>query len=426
MTKFYRYFVVCHVAALVIYTSWAFAGTRIAWLWPMFWLTLGVIEAMVLLPAMRAGETLDQARGRVVRTLVFDPLLAISVALIFFLVFQSFNGPRALVHAGESGGWRMGPPPLPGFPSSVVTWEAVQLLAWFPPALVAALAVRHAMDADGRRLLLRILIWNAAALALSGCVQMALGCRAIYGVIPIKAQFFSSFGYPNHAGAFFTFMLVVAGGFWLYEREDGAPGADRLLVAVFLLYCAAVLCLCRTSILMGTAVLLAGGAFAIARIWRRLELGPRVMVAGLSVLLPLLGYIGYFAFPGNPIRRELTGLTVVRLFTEVYERAFELLVPAAIAIWRDNPVFGVGGWGFRHFVPLVLTPEQYKKLFVGAANVHNDAVNFLVEHGVVGAALLALAGVTLLVPLLRRVPPPPRGHLYPICGSAGLFRWFVL
>jgi hypothetical protein len=385
-----------------------------------------VIEAMALLPAVRADETLNDARSRVARTLVFDPLLAICVALVGFLVFQSFNGPRALVHLGESQGWRMGPPPLPGFPSCVVTWEAVQLLAWFPPALIAALAVRHAMDADGRRLLLRILIWNAAALALVGCVQMALGCRAIYGVIPIQCQFFSSFGYPNHAGAFFTFMLVVAGGFWLYEREDGVPGADRLLVAVFLLYCAAVLCLCRTSILMGTAVLLAGGAFAIARIWRRLELGPRAMVVGVSVLLPVLGYIGFLAFPGNPIRRELSGLTVVRLFAEVYERAFELLVPAAIAIWRDNPIYGVGGWGFRHYVPLYLTPEQYKKLFVGAANVHNDAVNFLVEHGIVGVTLIALAGVALLVPLLRRVPPPAHAHRSPTHGSADLFRWFVL
>jgi hypothetical protein len=426
MTKFARYFVVYHVAALVIYTSWAFAGTRMAWLWPMFWLTLGVIEAMVLLPAVRVGETLSDARGRVVRTLVFDPLFALCVALVVFLIVQGFNGPRALVHLGVNQGWRMGPPPLPGLPSSVVTQEAVQLLAWFPPALIAALAVRHAINANGRRLLLRILIWNAAALALSGCVQMALGCRAIYGMIPIQAQFFSSFGYPNHAGAFFTFMLVVAGGFWLYEREDEVPGADRLLWAVFLLYGAAVLCLCRTSILMGTAVLLVGGAFAITRIWRRIDLGTRVMVAGLSVLLPLLGYLSFFAMPSNPIRRELTGLTMGRMFKEVYERAFELLVPAALTIWRDNPIYGVGGWGFRHFVPLVLTPEQYKKLFVGAANVHNDSVNFLVEHGIVGTALLVLAGVTLLVPLLLRVPPPPLGHLYPMHGAASLFRWVVL
>jgi O-antigen ligase len=426
MPKLARYFVVYHVAALVIYTSWAFAGTRVAWLWPMFWLTLGVIEAMVLLPAVRAGETLGDARSRVVRALVFDPLLALCVALVVFLIFQGFNGPRALVYLGVNQGWQMGPPPLPGLPSSVVTQEAVQLLAWFPPAIIAALAVRHAINANGRRLLLRILIWNAAALALSGCVQMALGCRAIYGMIPIQAQFFSSFGYPNHAGAFFTFMLVVASGFWLYEREDEVPGADRLLWAVFLLYGAAVLCLCRTSILMGTAVLLVGGAFAITRIWRRLDLGTRVMVAGLSVLLPLMGVLSFFVMPSNPIRRELTGLTMARMFKEVYERAFELLVPAALTIWRDNPIYGVGGWGFRHFVPLVLTPEQYKKLFVGAANVHNDSVNFLVEHGIVGTALLVLAGVTLLVPLLRRVSPPPHGHLFPMHGSAGLFRWFVL
>jgi hypothetical protein len=177
---------------------------------------------------------------------------------------------------------------------------------------------------------------------------------------------------------------------------------------------------------MGTAVLLVGGAFAITRIWRRLALGSRVMVAGISVLLPLLGVLSFFALSGNPIRRELTGLTVVRLFTEVYDRAFELLVPAAIAIWRDNPVFGVGGWGFRHFVPLYLTPEQYKKLFVGAANVHNDIVNFLVEHGIVGAALLVLAGVALLVPLalwIMTIHVPMSDNIHAFYGKPAWQQW---
>lgn len=425
MTGFIRHFVVYQVAALVMYTSWAFAGTRVAWLWPIFWLTLGVIEAMVLLPAVRTGETLADARGRVARTLVFDPLLAVCVALVLFLAFQGFNGPRAPIRLAGGQGWGFGPPPWRGLPSGVVTRESVQLLAWFPPALVAVLAVRHALDVAGRRLLLRIMIWNAAALALIGCVQMACGCKAIFGVIPIDAQFFSSFGYPNHAGAFFTFMLVVAGGFWLYERENKTPGADRLLIAVALLYGAAVLCLCRTSILMATAALLVGGAFVMVRVWPRLAAGSRIMVSILSAVLPIFGYLGFVVvWPGNPIRRELTGLTVVRAFNEVYERAFELLVPAAIAIWRDNPIYGVGGWGFRHFVPLVLSAEQHRKLFVGAANVHNDFVNFLVEHGVVGVILLALAGVVLLNPLVRRVPPPDTRQK--MRGSASLFRGFVL
>jgi len=427
MLGIYRHFVVVHVAALAVYTSWAFAGTRVAWLGPLFWLTLGIIEAALLLPALRASESLQEARSRVLKSAAFDPLLAIGALLTLLLAFQGFNGPRELVYHAREELWRFAPPPLPSLPSGVVTRESVQLLAWFPPAIAAALAVRHAMDAAGRRLLLRLLVWNAAALALSGFAQMALGLTAIYGLIPIEVQFFSSFGYPNHAGAFFTFMLVVCAGLWLYEREDDAPHADTLLAAAALLYGAAVFCLCRTSILMGTAVLLAGGAFAIVRVWPRLAVGSRLTVLTVSALIPILVYLGFFvAFPGNPIRRELTGLTLASFFGQVFERAFKMLVPAALAIWRDNPVYGVGGWGFRHFIPLYLSPAEYQNLFVGAANVHNDFVNFLAEHGVVGTGLLALAGATLLGPLLRRVPPPALRHGRPDHGSPGLLRWFAL
>ncbi len=419
MTFLFRHFVVFHVAVLAIYTSWAFAGTRVAWLPPIFWLTLGVIEAVVLLPACQEGESIESARDRVLRSLVVDPLFAIGVLLTLFLAFQGFNGPREMVYLADQEIWRAAPPPLPGFPSGFATREAVQLLAWFPPAVMAALAIRHAMDAAGRRLLLHILVWNAAALALSGCIQYALGLKAIYGLVPIEVQYFSSFGYPNHAGAFFTFMLVVAGGVWLHERERVESGADRLLIAVALIYGGAVLCLSRTSILMGTAVLLLGTAFSLVRVWPTFSLGQRVnvsLVTGLSSVGALFSF--FVDYPGNPIRRELGSLTLVSLFRQVCDRAFEMLAPMAIAIWRDNPWYGVGGWGFRHFVSVYLTPEQYKKLFIGAANVHNDTINFLAEHGIVGTLLLVLVGLVLLIPLLERAAVSRF--------SPKLLRWFML
>lgn len=403
MTFFIRHFVVFHVAALAAYTSWAFAGTRVLWLWPIFWLTLGIVEAAWLLPATQEGESLPDARRRVARAVVRDPLFIIGVLLTTFLAFQGFNGPREMSYLAEMKVWRFGAPPLAGFPSSVAPGEAIQLLAWFPPAIVAALALRHAVGTGGHRLLLHLLIWNAAVLSVSGCVQVAHGCVKIYGLIEIETQFFSSFGYPNHAGAFFTFMFVTALGFWLYERETHGAHAESLLAAAAMIFTGAILCLSRTSILMAITVLLLGGAFALIRIWRSLSLGQRIVVPfatgliGAFMALLMLGN-----YPDNPVRRELGTLSISGLFTQVYERAFEMLVPTAMTIWRDNTWFGVGGWGFRHHIPLYLRPDQYQKLFVGAANVHNDFVNFLVEHGVVGLGLLLLVMLALLLPLLRR------------------------
>jgi len=428
MSSLARHFVLIHVAALVVYTSWAFAGTRVAWLWPIAWLTLGVIEAMIVAPPAAEGESCADARRRMARGVARDPLFAVGALLTLFLAFQGFNGPRTLSYLDAQAAWRFGDPPLRGLPSGVAILESVQLLAWFPPAIIAALAVRHALDAAGRRLMLRVLVWNAAGLSLLGCLHVAGGWKQMYGVIPIGTQFFASFGYPNHAGAFFTFTLVLGLGCWLHERESLRPYADAMLAALGLIFAATVLCLSRTSILMGLAVALVGGAFAFVRVWPTLKPGGRIVVPFVSAFLALLGALAMFGnYPGNPVRRELGTLTVSVLFRQVWERAFEMLVPAAIAIWRDNPWYGVGGWGFRHFVPLYLTPDQHRKLFVGAANVHNDFFNFLAEHGAVGTGLLLLAGLILLVPLLRRLPSARARRAALACGaSLGLLRGFVL
>jgi len=73
-------------------------------------------------------------------------------------------------------------------------------------------------------------------------------------------------------------------------------------------------------------------------------------------------------------------------------------------VFRANPVFGVGGWGFRYMAAFHMTPERQEDLrsIRGWANVHSDPVQFLAEFGVAGGCLLALALGSLLLPLWRR------------------------
>ena len=70
---------------------------------------------------------------------------------------------------------------------------------------------------------------------------------------------------------------------------------------------------------------------------------------------------------------------------------------AAIAIWREHPWFGVGGWGYKYLVASHV-PEKYWPLLEkrGWANVHVDFLQFLAEFGAVGTGLL-LAALGVLV-----------------------------
>jgi O-antigen ligase len=74
----------------------------------------------------------------------------------------------------------------------------------------------------------------------------------------------------------------------------------------------------------------------------------------------------------------------------------------ATAIFRDHPFFGVGGWGYKHFCLSYMTDDDRRQMQkVGGVNVHNDYLQFLCEHGVVGAGLLLVIVLALLVPLFR-------------------------
>jgi len=70
----------------------------------------------------------------------------------------------------------------------------------------------------------------------------------------------------------------------------------------------------------------------------------------------------------------------------------------ATDIFKDHPLFGVGGWGYKHFCLEYMTDDDRRELQrVGGVNVHNDYLQFLCEHGAVGAALLLAIVLILFV-----------------------------
>lgn len=72
-------------------------------------------------------------------------------------------------------------------------------------------------------------------------------------------------------------------------------------------------------------------------------------------------------------------------------------VAIAWRVWKDHPFFGCGGWGYKHFSIDKMTDEEFDhKQTDGGTNVHNDYLQFLAEHGVVGL-LCFLGFIAMLV-----------------------------
>jgi len=417
MNFFLRNILLLHILLLVVGFSWIHGGTRPDLLMPVIpWLTAFVLECLLVFPQAKSSETLAEARSRVWRALLRDPLIYLALLLTVLLAAPFFNVAGEPQFNVLTKAWRIPPPPYPGLPFCVNPAEHAVLLLWFVPALTAALAARHGLLKKGKRLLLLALCWNAAALALLGFAQLATGATSVYWGEQTFAHFFSTFGYPNFAGAFFTLHFALAAGLWFsrasgellgpaaacasWPEEDGAFSPHWLLIPVLLNFAAAIASLSRAAILLCGVVFLVLSVYMLAGAWQKSESGGHVKLVGaIFAVLLLLGLFFTILAP-KALKTELATITPSAVFERVSGRGY-YHARVARAIFKEHRLFGVGGWGYPHFAMVTMTPEERKVMQIqGGANVHNDTLQFLAEQGAVGFGVMALCALTLIVPLV--------------------------
>jgi O-antigen ligase len=391
---------------MVVYSAWARGGSSPAYMWALPWLCLGLLEIMLLLPPAHRGETPQGAVKRMLGGIFLDPITYIGIALVGFLLIQWLNGPCELVENAEAfSGWDYEPPPWKTMPFCVVREEALQVLIWFLAVVSAVIAVRHAMRPSARYFILKLFVANGALLSILGFVQLLKSPGKLFWYRPIPVYFFATFGYPNHAGTFFTMMTALTMG--LILRAIGNKGR-RIEVAwltlAFCLNAAGIYgSLCRAAIVMGSLIIVVGLVYGLIYLWNRISrvkvLATAVIVAAVAVCAAVLALV-----PGSPLKKEIDTIDFSHL-ASVYEGDREELGQAALEIWKDHSWTGVGGWGFRRYVALYMSEDRWAYLQTsGRANVHNDALQFLCEHGVIGFGLMAALALALLGHALVRLP----------------------
>ena len=449
------------VFATLVAFSWIHGGARadclanvMPWLWAL------LFEAMLFFPQRRPHEDPLAARTRVWRSLRSDPILYVTFVLLVVLVIPFAN--RGLCEACDYPKIMAGASPdapVPFAPFCVNVAEHFGVVLWFVPALTAMLAAKHALSRSGKRLLVEMIAWNGAALAVLGFVQRGTGATGVFwGDRPVSPDFFSVFGYPNMGGSFFTMMFAFSVGVWLQKASETAdlPSIDKArgsasmetlnrflkghyaLAAVVLNFFGAVCTLSRAAIMLTLG--LAGLAFVyyeVSLIFASRHRARNVKTAAFAAVGALVFVVGVFVFSPDRLGSELGTLNANAVADRVSGKG-EYSVRAAMSIFKDHPFFGVGGWGYRHFFRNYLSGDELRQVpSVGGANVHNDYMQFLCEHGAVGAGALLVVLILLLSPIFTdwyrlikatrflssdKAPPMPRS-LY--CLPPGTF-WVLM
>jgi O-antigen ligase len=416
--------VIYEAALLVAVVSWMFGGT----IGPLMtnvvpWLSIILLQGMICFPQRRSGETTGQARARVWSGLKKDALTYVCIAFAALLVIPFLNtGLCEVCDYPEIISGKSPAPLLPFLPFCVNRAHHLSVFLWFIPMMISVLAVKHAMTGSGKKALLHIILWNGFVLALLGGLQISVGAKTPMwsDIEPARTYFFSVFGYPNMAGCYFMLIFVIGFALWrenldmLSERMKGDEAAKLkfsrslfwkkhyLLIPTFVIYFAALNSLSRATIMFITVLTVLFFIHTLVTALHKMEKAKRFKLRVVFSVIFAFFILISMNFMPEKMRSEIDTIDTDEVLVRMTGKS-EFHVDIAMKIWKQHPVFGVGGWGYKHFaIPNMTEIQAQKGPTVGGINVHNDFLQFLVEHGLVGAGLIVAMMVMLFLPVASK------------------------
>ena len=415
------------VAVVACTFAWLFGGTVAEYLTPVApWLFAFLLEIMLCFPQRHRGETTYEARERVWTALKRDPLTWTVVGFLALLLIPFFNAGlceicdyQAIQFEGADPS-----PTIPFIPYCVNRLHHMNVVMWFFPALTAMLAVKHALCKRGKRLLVALIVWNGVGLVFIGFLQQVLGATSpLWTSTPGEyAYFFSTFGYPNMGGDYFTTLFGLSIGLWRWNLDeiraerrerggDKAPEANHvrfwrkhyLLIPAVLFFFAALATLSRAAIILVSLLALAFVVHSFVCFVARMPRAKRVKASAASLFALIVISLCAIGFMPESLQNEVGTIGTTEVLDRVTGKG-QYHVRVATEIWKENALFGCGGWGYKHLCIPRMTEKELRNIQVtGGINVHNDHLQFLAEHGIVGYSCLVAMVVMLLMPIFGKL-----------------------
>ena len=364
----------------------------------VLWLSLLAVGWVVLEPSMRAGERLHEARRRVGRTIVRDPIVWVLLAVVLYTALLAANSGIEVGYDAEHAEWRLLPPVFPILPGSVGG------TGFAPFAVAVALfsvivGCRHSL---GRSARVAFLLIASALAGMLGVTMVALGHL---GHLDLAALAEASERLRSFVGMSFALYLLcglvaLAGVFerrWnamafllVFSIGGNAVGAFlfapvHLTVAAFIAFVVLMVYVLAYSF----TLLAASGKFQVFVV--------------LLFSLALGGLLVAALVPEKVVSERIDSVAEWRLFPDGLDVRREVTARVGREAFLKNLWVGTGlatyGYDFRfsaHAEDWALFPR-------GATAPHLAWWRLLAEQGLVGALVFALPIGFLLFTWIRRL-----------------------
>lgn len=404
---------------LVLYPAWIRGGTRVSIQWPMMYIA-ALLLLLVIVFLFQNSLSKNRACGGIT-DLFKDPVLYFGSLFLLLLLIQWWNAGRDLVFDWKLMKWVYGPPHIDWLPSAVKRKDAAEMIRWFFPAFALVLTMRHIIKSQHTiRFVLNIMCASASVLAFLGVCQWVLARIWGIGLAPSESYFFTSFGYANHAGIFFVFVLCLSFGFLINTVFAEDRTKTRIVlrsIMALLIFVGATLSASRAALILSWLALILASIYFIGISW--LKCSRVAFVNRVSVVVAFL-FLSFFFIHGVgqkffleefgdffDSKSEIVEIIepvpgINRFFFAGFFGDKQLQRTVALKIWKNNPWFGAGGWSQSYLSTTYLEENQWKSVTdEGLANTHCDPLQFLSEFGVVGAVLMFMTVCCLLLPLWK-------------------------
>ena len=421
-----RNLVAFQVAGVCALFAWLFGGLRGEYLMPVVpWVVVILLEGLICFPQRREFETTYEARERVWHDLSKDPLTWVVFCFILILAIPFFNtGLCEVCDCPAIAEGARPEPPIPFAPFCVRRMDHLNVFFWFVPSLLALIVTKHALLKSGKRLMLRLIVWNGLGLAALGAIQQMTGAKGpFWQAMPNNIwgshEFYSAWGYANVAGDYFTTLFCLAAGLWRWDFEQVSAeheqivnegGADKprrnwfwrkhvMLIPAVIFFFSAINTLSRSAILIVASMAILVFLHTFFCLFAKMKKLQRFKVGVFCMaVLAVIAFAAFAAMPKN-VQKEVNTIDTTGVLNRVTGKG-SYHVRVATEVWKDHLLFGCGGWGYKHFcLPKMADKDIRSQQGVGGINVHNDYLQFLCEHGVVGFGLIVVIVMMMLMPI---------------------------
>lgn len=413
-----KYGLAAHLAILAVAPLFLFSFCDDQWVSRvLLWLSLFAGIWMLMAPSCRRDEMLHEARIRVIRAMIHDPLLWVMLAVVLFAFFCALNTGVRMAYDAEAAAWSLTAPKVSFFPGCLEDHGFLPL-ATSVAALVLVQGCRRALGKSARQAFAYVASCLAGLAALVTTVYALCTDRQLF--VSESLTFFNPAFAGMSFGIYFLASLVALVGAFELKWKLATPFVLLAIggTAIGLFHFASAIVV--TGFVVAAFVLLSG-ALVYVEVKQGGTIVPKCLVLLIiALLIPVFFVIGFT--PTELLSARLDAALEGAFFPQEFVPVRDALSGIAEKVWRAYPWRGTGIGSFGLDIRFTATPADWALFKPGQNSAVNGWWQLLAERGIVGTMLLALPFLLLLWSWVARLG----GAIGRLLTGRSLRHWLVL